>query len=203
MNSVDRLYAEEIAGLVIDADGNQSESLPKKPLVLAGSFNPIHRGHKDLLSAAMAMTGDNGYYEISIRNVDKPLLLKTELVKRSEQVLKNGKSLILTSAPRFTEKSSILPGATFVIGFDTCVRLFDETYYPDHAVGSEAAVDNSLDLIEQNGCKFIVAGRINSRGEFQDLSDVSVPQRFRNMFRELTESQFRSDLSSTEMRERF
>jgi len=203
MSSVDRLYTEEIGGLVIDAHGRQSESLPKKPLVLAGSFNPIHHGHKYLLSAAMAMTDDNGYYEISIRNVDKPLLSKTELSKRAEEVLKDGKSLILTSAPRFTEKSSILPGATFVIGFDTCVRLFDETYYPDHVAGSATAVDNSLDLIEENGCNFIVAGRINSRGIFQGLCDVSVPQRFKAMFRELTESQFRSDLSSTEMRKRF
>ena len=92
MSSVDRLYTEEIGGLVIDAHGRQSESLPKKPLVLAGSFNPIHQGHQDLLSAAMAMTDADGYYEISIRNVDKPLLTKTELGKRSEEVLKDGKS---------------------------------------------------------------------------------------------------------------
>ena len=102
MNSVDRLYAEELGALVMDVDGTQSEALPKKPLVLAGSFNPIHHGHQDLLSAAMAMTGNKGYYEISIRNVDKPLLPKKELSKRAEQVLKDGKSLILTSAPRFT-----------------------------------------------------------------------------------------------------
>ncbi len=203
MNSVNRLYTEEIGALVIDVDGTQSESLPNKPLVLAGSFNPIHHGHQSLLLAAMSMTGNKGYYEISIRNVDKPLLPKKELSKRAEQVLKDGKSLILTSAPRFTEKSSILPGATFVIGFDTCVRLFDETYYPDHVAGSATVVDNSLDLIEENGCNFIVAGRINSRGIFQGLRDISVSQRFRDMFRELTESQFRSDLSSTEMRKRF
>ena len=36
MNSVIRLYTEEIGALVIDVDGTQSESLPKKPLVLAG-----------------------------------------------------------------------------------------------------------------------------------------------------------------------
>ena len=145
MNSVDRLYAEELGALVMDVDGTQSEALPKKPLVLAGSFNPIHHGHQSLLLAAMSMTGNKGYYEISIRNVDKPLLPKKELSKRAEQVLKDGRSLILTSAPRFTEKSSILPGDTFVIGFDTCVRLFDETYYPDHVAGSASAVDNSLD----------------------------------------------------------
>ena len=64
MNSVSRLYTEEIGGLVIDAHGRQSESLPKKPLVLSGSFNPIHHGHKDLLSAAMAMMGVNGYLSL-------------------------------------------------------------------------------------------------------------------------------------------
>ena len=92
-----------------------------------------------------------------------------------------------------------MPGATFEIGFDTCVRLLDKVYYPDHIAGSTSAVDNSLDLIGENGCGFIVAGRIDSLHQFRGLRDISVPQRFVGMFTELTESQFRSDLSSTEM----
>ena len=68
------------------------------------------------------------------------------------QITADGSSLIVTSAPRFTEKSSILPGATFVIGFDTYIRLMDKRYYPDHIAGGASAVENSLDLINENGC---------------------------------------------------
>lgn len=202
MNSIDRLYAEEIGALLISSDGSVSENLPSHPLVLAGSFNPLHDGHRNMLRAASQIADRPAYYEISIVNVDKPVLPRTELEKRATQITSNGSSLIVTSAPRFTEKSSILPGATFVIGFDTYIRLMDKRYYPDHQAGSASAVENSLDLIHENGCRFIVAGRVDDHNQFRGLHDIEfeVPQRFRNMFTELDESEFRSDLSSTEIR---
>lgn len=202
MNSIDRLYTEEIGALVISPDGEQSESLPDRPLVLAGSFNPLHDGHRSMLDAAVKVVNRPAFYEISITNVDKPTLPKPELQRRIEPITAQGTSLIVTSAPRFTEKSSILPGATFVIGFDTYIRLMDNRYYPDHVAGTHSSVENSLDLIHENGCRFVVAGRVDDHNQFRGLHDVEfeVPQRFRSMFIELSESQFRSDISSTQLR---
>ena len=202
MSSIDRLYAEEIPALVIAPDGALSESLPEKPLVLAGSFNPLHDGHRKMLAAASELTGKVGYLEISIRNVDKPLLPRQELDRRAATIASNGLSLIVTSAPRFTEKSSVLPGSSFLIGFDTFVRLLDEKYYPDHAVGAASAVENSLNLIEENRCQFVIAGRTDEQRAFKELTAVEIPQRYRKMFIGLSESQFRFDISSTELRNR-
>ena len=204
MKSIDRLYAEEIGALVIASDGVASDSLPDHPLVLAGSFNPLHDGHRAMLSAASAIVKRPAFYEISIVNVDKPVLPRPEFERRAAQITSDGSSLIVTSAPRFTEKSSILPGATFVIGFDTYIRLMDKRYYPDHVAGEASAVENSLDLIQENGCQFVVAGRVDDHDQFRGMSDVKIeiPGRFKGMFTELSESQFRSDLSSTELRDR-
>ena len=126
MISIDRLYAEEIGALLISSDGTATENLPSHPLVLAGSFNPLHDGHRSMLSAASQIVDRPAYYEISIVNVDKPVLPPVELEKRIAPITSDGSSLIVTSAPRFTEKSSIIPGATFVIGFDTYIRLMDK-----------------------------------------------------------------------------
>ena len=202
MKSIDRLYAEEIGALVISPNGDVSEELPEHPLVLAGSFNPLHDGHRSMLNAASRVVSGPAFYEISITNVDKPMLPLAELEKRTSQIMAEGSSLIVTSAPRFTEKSSLLPGATFVIGFDTYIRLMDKRYYPDHVAGTHSSVENSLDLIHENGCRFVVAGRVDDHSQFRGLHDIEfeVPARFRSMFTELSESDFRSDLSSTAIR---
>ncbi|MDP6666746.1 MAG: hypothetical protein QF357_05035, partial [Dehalococcoidia bacterium] len=100
MNSIDRLYAAEIPALVIMpsalyTEGNSiSERLPEKPLVLAGSFNPLHDGHREMLAAASKLTGKTGYLEISVQNVDKPMLPRKELDRRAAQVALSGFSLI-------------------------------------------------------------------------------------------------------------
>tara|TARA_A100001037_G_C15042453_1_gene586151 strand:+ start:74 stop:691 length:618 start_codon:yes stop_codon:yes gene_type:complete len=202
MNLIDRLYEEQIGAIVIGPDGVSTESVPDQPLVLAGSFNPLHDGHLAMLDAAQQMVNRQAYFEISIENVDKPRLAKSELQKRAAQISKTGGSLIVTNAQRFTEKSSLIPGAIFVIGMDTYIRLMDGRYYLDHVAGDHSAVENSLDLIYENGCRFIVAGRVDDRNQFTILHDIDfeVPKRFKDMFTELTETQFRSDLSSTEIR---
>jgi len=203
MNSIDRLYANEVGAIIVSPDGEASESLPDHPVVLAGSFNPLHDGHRKMLEVASKVTGKPACYEISILNVDKPILPRIELEKRIPPIIADGSSLIVTGAPRFTEKSSLLPGATFVIGFDTYIRLMDKRYYPDHEAGDHSSVENSLDLIHENGCKFIVAGRVDDHNQFRGLHDLEfeIPRRFQGMFTELTESQFRSDLSSTALRD--
>ena len=59
----------------------------------------------------------------------------------------------------------------------------------------------SLTKIQDNGCDFLVAGRLQD-SQFKTVSDVHIPQRFTSMFTEIPEDQFRIDLSSTELRKK-
>lgn len=48
-------------------------------------------------------------------------------------------------APLFTDKATLFPGATFVVGYDTAVRLVDEKYYSSHdPMAVQVIVTNSL-----------------------------------------------------------
>ena len=49
------------------------------------------------------------------------------------------------------------------------------------------------------GTRFLVAGR-EDQGNFMTLKDVPVPQGFEGLFSEISEDQFREDVSSTELR---
>lgn len=54
-----------------------------------------------------------------------------------------------------------------------------------------------------NGCSFLVAGRQDSTsGRFLQLSDIEVIPEMHDLFRALPESDFRADISSTELRQR-
>ena len=99
--------------------------------------------------------------------------------------------LWITRAAVFERKSVLFPGALFVVGFDTAVRLLDTKYYAD-----EAARDASLRAIAEQGCRFVVGGRIDGAGIFQTWG---IPG---ELFEVLTEQDFRLDLSSTELRGR-
>jgi len=108
------------------------------------------------------------------------------------------------------------------VGADTCSRLIDSKYYVEK--GEEGGDDSSeiaamkrllsmgaaLIVIKENGCNFVVGGRAKTvaSGEkvFETLSDILIssgghlPKSIVNMFQQLDESQFRLDLSSTELR---
>ena len=59
----------------------------------------------------------------------------------------------------------------------------------------------SLELIEDNKCAFLVAGRIQN-GLFSTLEDLNIPEDFKSLFVEIPESDFRVDESSSEIRNR-
>jgi hypothetical protein len=59
----------------------------------------------------------------------------------------------------------------------------------------------SLQEIEENGCSFLVAGRLVETS-FRGLSDMEVPSRFRHLLEEIPESRYRVDQSSSEIRGR-
>jgi hypothetical protein len=101
---------------------------------------------------------------------------------------------LLTKAPLFVDKTKAAPGATFVVGVDTAVRLLDPKYH-----GGELGLGHSLDVIRKNNCDFIVAGRFDAqKNAFIDPNDIDVPLAARSAFSPLPS--FRNDLSSTAIR---
>ena len=191
---LEALSEGHVGHVVVGSDGSQTADGTFSGGALSGSFNPLHRGHTRLTSAASAILGAPVAYEISITNVDKPPLELGEVRERVAQFA--GRSeVVVTRATVFYEKARILPGCTFVIGVDTMRRVIDPKYYG----GSRGKMLLALEEMRELGCSYLVAGRVDGR-EFRTLGDMSVPAELEGMFREIPESEFREDLSSSDLR---
>lgn len=188
------LLAEHVESVTVDAGGNMAADTPVRGGVLPGSFNPLHYGHKALADAASGLIGDEVSYEISVVNVDKPPLEENEVRCRVAQFA-GQRSVTLTRVPVFYKKGRLFPGVAFVIGWDTAVRIVDPKYYDNQ----QSKMLVALEELRQLGCSFLVAGRADA-GQFYTLADVSVPEGMEDMFTEIPESAFRTDVSSTELR---
>ncbi|KAL6763702.1 hypothetical protein V8C86DRAFT_2488580 [Haematococcus lacustris] len=169
-------------------------------VLLSGSFNPLHQGHTQLLQAACEMYGQPGdaAFELSVGNADKGLLPLAEVERRITQFVEAGLPLLVTRAPLFVHKATLLRNSQFVVGWDTAVRMVMPKYYDD----SEVEMMLVFERIRAAGCKIIVAGRKDSASEeFKTLADVVVPPALRDLFTEVPAAAFRVDLSSTQLRQ--
>ena len=201
---IERLYSGDLPFVVVEPDGRQHAVAPRDAVVLAASFNPLHRGHVGLLAAAEGMTGRPGCYELSIENVDKPRLSEQELRSRLEQFAGLA-PVMVTNAPTFVEKSRLAPGSIFVTGVDTAERLFVDRYYDreDNGRGSpdrDSPTAVALNELRRNGCRMLVAGRTMEGRGFVTFDDLAVPTGFRDLLAAIPESAFREDISSTALR---
>jgi len=184
-------------------------------IYLPGSFNPLHAGHLDLLAAACRVAGvapSDGAFELAISNADKGLLSLPEIERRVAQFIAAQLPVVITQAPLFTQKADLFPKSKFVVGYDTSARLVQEKYY-----GDETAMLLQFAKLSHQGCGFLVAGRKEGgttgtgdglmRGttaRFRSLSELEIPKVLQrgSLFQEIPESEFRMDISSTELREK-
>ncbi len=180
--------------LIVGRDGTPQASTSLSAVaLLPGSFNPLHAGHRGLAVAAEQQIGREVVFELSVANVDKPSLTEPEVRRRLQQ-FRGHSRVMLTRAPRFLDKARVAPSTLFVLGWDTFARLLDARYY-DGVDAMHAALREIAGL----GCRFLVAGRVQS-GAFRTLQVSDVPVEFAELFEPIEEARFRVDISSTELR---
>ena len=197
VDPIDQLLAGGLDRVTVQPDGQMLLSAPRPPMLLPGSFNPLHEGHVSLARVAEELRQQPVAFEISVTNVDKPPLSGETVRHRLAQFAWKW-PVELTRAPTFVEKSRLFPRATFVIGADTAERLIAPKYYGDDEVRMHVA----LEEIANSGCSFLVAVRIDAAGRVRGLNDIPVPRRYADLFTEIPEHRFRFDTSSSEIRAR-
>jgi len=190
------LVAGELAMIGWRDNGRPYEPGSQPRIILSGAFNPLHDGHLSMAHIVSAMTGEPVAFELSARNVDKAPLPPQLIVDRMAQFA--GRWPVLASAaPTFVEKARIYPGSTFVVGYDTAVRILHPRYYDNGKTNLQAA----LTEIRDQECRFLVAGRVDGDGRFRHRDDLLIPTGFDALFQPIPPDQFRQDISSTELRQ--
>lgn len=161
--------------------------------LLPGSFNPLHAGHTALREVATQLTSSEVFFELAVSNVDKPPLTRDQIALRLKQT---SEPVLLTNQPTFLGKAKLIGPTTFVVGIDTAERIVDRRYYSE----SLSQLTAALDALRAIGCRFLVAGRLVG-GRFHTIADVAMPDEYSDLFHAIPEDVFRSDLSSTAIRD--
>jgi len=194
---LDALLGGAWAAVCQEEDGRWRADAPPPQAVLPGSFNPLHEGHGELAQVAAKLLGCPVAFELSVTNADKPSLAIEEVDHRRRQFLWRA-PLWLTNAPTFADKAALFPGATFVVGADTAVRIVSPRFYGGDVSKMSAALGRIRDL----GCRFLVAGRVEAQGRFLGCEALALPAEWCDLFAGIPESAFRRDVSSTQLRAR-
>ncbi len=193
---LERLIRDEVAWVLVGQDGQMTTGTNLSNItLLSGSFNPLHQGHQQLRAIAAEHLQQTVYFELPLVNADKAPIDLVETQKRLIQ-FQGVAPILLTCAPLFSLKATLFPESVFVLGIDTAIRLIDPRFYQNNP----AQMETALDIIRANGCRFLVAGRLQG-DKFLTLSNITLPSAYQDLFIEIPETQFRRDISSTELRE--
>lgn len=183
-----------IGGAAVDAHKGESAEAAHPPALFPGSFNPLHRGHRRLHAESALRLNCEVAFELSVENVDKPTLSREDVEQRLAQ-FDHHETVLLTRAPRFLDKAQLFPGATFVLGADTLMRLADPRYWE-----SPEAHLESLERLCQSA-RFLVFGRLID-GVFRDPEQVPLPACLAEACVAVSAAECRVDVSSSQLRER-
>jgi hypothetical protein len=195
--------AEFMAGerdqVALDASGALRGELPWPRgggALVCGAFNPLHDGHLGLADAAARHLGRPVAFELATVNADKAPIDVLEVYRRAMQ-FPGRAPLVLTRAPLYAQKAALLPGTVFVMGADTAARVLAPRFYD-----GQRGLDASLDAVRAAGSRFLVAGRRTDE-RFVTLDTLDLSARHADLFEPLPADAFRSDLSSSAIRERW
>ena len=192
-----KLFSSEEGALPIEMNGGTStppfSGQTNNRLIFSGSFAPLHEGHLAMAAIAEEIAERRVEWELSVTNVDKPMLDYIEVAQRAEQF--KGKTLWLSRAATFIEKVHVFPESTFVLGADTYVRIIDPKYY----YGSQKRLNDAVQTICRQSRGLIVFGRVQDQ-EFQNPITFDVPPALREITYFVSEQEFRMDVSSSGIR---
>lgn len=164
--------------------------------VLPGAFNPLHDGHRRMRELAEDRLNRRVVFEVSVRNVDKPDLDFIDIHERVKQFETD--EYVLTNQPTFIEKARLLfneAGGSFVVGIDTLTRIDHVRYYI-----STQHRDAAITELKNLGIRFLVFGRLEGSA-FLTLDELDLGSDLRELCDGVKAVDFRSDISSTELRE--
>jgi nicotinamide mononucleotide (NMN) deamidase PncC/nicotinic acid mononucleotide adenylyltransferase len=163
-------------------------------LLLPGSFNPVHDGHREMLTIAEQMTGLHGAFELAVRNADKPSLDYLTIEERLQGI--EDTAVWLTNTPTFEGKAMLFPGCTFALGVDTLARIGELRFYQNHV----DLLEQAMRTFEAQDSHFLVFGR-KVGDAFTTLDDLDIPATLRMRCTSVAEDVYRNDTSSTAIRQ--
>ena len=202
---VDRLNpnGEPQVGWVYRA-AQQIKTVGRKLGIFSGSFNPLTVAHIEMIEAAQKKYDldeillilaranvDKGVFGLSL--ADRLLMLKLYAANREDF------SVAACSHGKFIEKVEALkpvypPGThfSFIVGYDTFIRLFDPKYYTDLHGALEALFDQ---------CRFVVANRQNYDADaVKRVMDDPDYRRYAGRIDLIELPDFFAEISSTDIR---
>lgn len=170
---------------------------PSFPLaVFPGRYNPLHEAHRMARAYAEKRLGYPVLYEVSVTNVDKPPMDFIDVDRTIQQF--SDESVIISSTPRFSEKSRAYHGGTvFVCGIDTFERVINRDYYKD--------IDEFLATFERfklNRNRFLILARHDENGKVKTIADLDQldSDLWNLIVNQVPPSEFCMEMSSTKLR---